>query len=136
RSWHARTGMNDDGLAYLAEQAYQLVVTADEGSLDQVLRELHAVDPEATVAQEFAPGVLLVNCSKDFGEIAAAWGAQPPIFVRHVNPVQTVVSVDTGAAWSETLEAAAMGEIFPFLEPTLPFSVQSRVFAHADLKPF
>jgi 23S rRNA (cytidine2498-2'-O)-methyltransferase len=128
--------MTAEGLAYLAEEAHQLIVTTDEGSLDLALRELYAVDKAASVAQEFAPGVLLVNATMNFAEIAAAWATQPPIFVRHVHPVQSVVYPDAASDWQSALAMAATGEILPFLEPTLPSSVQSRVFPHANLKPF
>ncbi len=128
--------MSDDGLDWLAEQAFQIVVTTDEGSLDLALKELQAVDPGAMLAQEFAPGVRLVNCSVNFATVAAAWATHPPIFVRHVNPVQSVVYVERGHEWQRALEAAAVAEILPFLEPALPFSVQCRTFPHVEIKPY
>jgi 23S rRNA (cytidine2498-2'-O)-methyltransferase len=128
--------MSDDGLALLAAQAFQYVITADEGSLDLAIKEVNAVDRKATVTQEFAPGVLLVNGEKSFADLAAAWEENPPIFVRHINPVQSVLYLDEGADWRPLLEVAVTGEILPYLEPSLPFSVQSRVFPHANFKPF
>jgi 23S rRNA (cytidine2498-2'-O)-methyltransferase len=128
--------MSDDSLALLEAQAFQLILTADEGSLDLALKELQRVDPGATVAHEFAPGVLLLNGTKSFADIAAAWEEQPPIFARHIVPVQSVLYVDEGADWREVLEVAMVAEILPYLEPDLPFSVQSRIFPHAPMKPF
>ena len=128
--------MSIEAKTLLATQAHQIVITADEGSLDLALKEVYAVDPAVTVTQEFAPGVLLLNCNVSFGEIAAAWAEDPPIFVRHVNPVHSFLALDDGADWRGALEGVVAGEILPYLEPTLPFSVQCRVFPHAPFKPF
>lgn len=128
--------MSDDALEMVEAQAYQYIVTCDEHSVDLALKEVQAVDRKATVAQEFAPGVLLINGALSFAELAAAWAERPPIFVRHVNPVQSVLYCDEGAAWQPLLEVAATGEILPYLELTLPFSVQSRIFPHLTFKPF
>ena len=128
--------MSADPLALLEAQAHQLILTADEGSLDLAIKELYAVDPDASVEMEFAPGVLLVNCSINFAQVAMAWAEQPPIFVRHVSPVQSVLYLDEDADWHALLEIAVTGEILPYLETTLPFSVQCRVFPHAPFKPF
>jgi 23S rRNA (cytidine2498-2'-O)-methyltransferase len=128
--------MSDDALALLESQAYQYIVTAGEGSLDLALKEIVRVDGKVKVAQEFGPGVLLVNGEKSFAEVAVAWQEHPPIFVRHIHPVQSVLYADEGADWRSLLEAAAIGEILPYLETALPFSVQSRIFPHAALKPF
>ena len=128
--------MSIEAMTLLAAHAHQIVITANEGSLDLALKEVYAVDPEATVTQEFAPGVLLLSCTMNFGEIAAAWIKEPPIFVRHVNPVHKVLELDDVAEWRSALETAVVGEILPSLEATLPFSVQTRVFSQAPFKPF
>jgi 23S rRNA (cytidine2498-2'-O)-methyltransferase len=128
--------MSDAALGTLETQAYQYIISADEGSLDLALKELYAVDGKATVGLEFGPGVLLINGSLSFAEVAAAWAEKPPIFVRHVSPVQSVLTLDTGANWGALLALVAAEEILPHLNPALPFSVQSRVFPHVDFKPF
>jgi 23S rRNA (cytidine2498-2'-O)-methyltransferase len=128
--------ISDDALALLEAQAFQTIVTADEGSLDLALKEIYAVDGKARVAQEFGPGVVLVNGDKSFAEVAAAWEERPPIFVRHIHPVQSVLYAGEGGEWRSLLEVAATGEVLPYLEATVPFSVQSRIFPHAAIKPF
>jgi 23S rRNA (cytidine2498-2'-O)-methyltransferase len=128
--------MSTDPLALLEAQAFQWIVTADEGSLDLALKELYAVDAKVTVEKEFAPGVLLVNGTVSFADVTAAWEEHPPIFVRHICPVQSVLTVDVGADWRALLEVLVTGEILPYLEDALPFSVQCRTFSHANLKPF
>jgi 23S rRNA (cytidine2498-2'-O)-methyltransferase len=128
--------MSDDAFEMLEAQAFQWILTTDENSLDLAIKEVHALDAGATVALEFAPGVLLINGSKSFAEVAAAWTEKPPIFVRHVNPVQSVLYVDTDADWKALLEVAVTGEILPYFDAAMPFSVQSRIFPHVKLKPF
>jgi 23S rRNA (cytidine2498-2'-O)-methyltransferase len=128
--------MSDVALQTLEAQAYQSIMSADEGSLDLALKELYAVDGQATVAQEFGPGVLLINGSRSFAEITATWAERPPIFVRHIAPVQSVLTVDEGADWHSLLALVVADEIVPFLDPALSFSVQSRIFVHVDFKPF
>ncbi len=128
--------MSDDVLIALESAAYQYIVTADEGSVDAALKEVNAVDRKAMMSQTFGPGVFLVNGELNFADMTAAFVKNPPIYVRHINPVQSVLHLDEGSDWHSLLEVAAAGEILPFLDPTLHFSVQSRIFAHADYKPF
>jgi 23S rRNA (cytidine2498-2'-O)-methyltransferase len=128
--------MSDSALAILEGQAYQTIMSGDDGSLDLALKELYAVDRKATIAHEFAPGVLLINGSLSFAEITSAWAENLPIFVRHINPVQNVLYLDEGADWRPLLEMAVTAETLPHLDAELPFSVQSRVFPHADFKPY
>jgi 23S rRNA (cytidine2498-2'-O)-methyltransferase len=128
--------MSADGLALLEAQAYQCILTCDEGSAELALKEFHSVDNKATVAQEFAPGVLLMNGNVDFLTVTTRWAEKPPIFVRHMQPVQSVVTASDVGAWQTLLVAAAGGEILPYFDSALPFSVQTRLFIHIDIKPF
>src|SRR4051812_45717673 len=102
--------MRIDGLALLEAQAYQTILTCDEGSVELALKELHTVDDKATVAQEFTPGVMLINGGVNFWEVATRWSEKPPIFVRHIQPVQSVIELSEGADWQPLLAAAAGGE--------------------------
>lgn len=123
-------------MALLEAQAYQTILTCDEGSVELALKELHAIDSKATVAQEFAPGVLLINGGLNFWEVATAWLEKPPIFVRHIQPVQSVIEMSEGADWQPLLAAGAGGEILPYFDEAFPFSVQARIFPSVDIKPF
>jgi 23S rRNA (cytidine2498-2'-O)-methyltransferase len=123
-------------LVTLESQAFQYIITADEGSIDAAINEVVTIDRKAMVTYMFAPGVLLVNGSMSFADLVAAWAKKPPIYLRHVNPVQSVLYLDEGAEWRPLLEVAAVGEILAYFEPALPFSVQSRIYPHAEMKPF
>jgi 23S rRNA (cytidine2498-2'-O)-methyltransferase len=79
-----------------------------------------------------APGVLLLELPGTFTELVAAFREQPPLFIRHVQPVQIEVPLAGEAADLEGLAAAAR-ELAPRLQPEQSFSVQSRLFTDARL---
>jgi len=123
-------------LADLEAQALQWIVTADADFVDLALAEVRAADPAARVSRALAPGVLLVEGGLSFADLAAIWGARPPIFVRHVCPVQSTLRVLPTEDWAERAGLAATAEALPYLDPDLAFSVQSRVLGGLVVKPF
>jgi 23S rRNA (cytidine2498-2'-O)-methyltransferase len=65
----------------------------------------------------------------------ASWRRTPPIFVRHIAPVQTVAPLG-GHAGDPTFLARMLPGSLPTLAPTSSFSVQTRVLAEVAFKPF
>ena len=120
---------SDDG------RSPQLILSCDPGSADLALDELRAAAADA-VALQFAPGVFLVRTLQSFWEIAERWRGEPPIFVRHICPVHTVVPLAGAAADLDALATAATGELAPLIEPGAPFSVQTRILADLPHKPY
>lgn len=113
-----------------------LILTAEADFLELALAELHLVAPEAQTTP-LAEGVLLVNSDRDFFTIAEAWRQAPPIFVRHICPVQAVVPLRNKLnADLAILQQQVTDAILPLVDPELPFSVQSRVLADLPYKPF
>jgi 23S rRNA (cytidine2498-2'-O)-methyltransferase len=112
------------------------IATADPDFVDLARDEIRAADAGARVAEELAPGVLRIEGKISFGVLAEAWSTRPPIFVRHVSPIHTVVSLPGNGHDLGVLEEAVAAEIMPYLEPELRFSVQTRVFGDLPLKPF
>lgn len=118
-----------------------LVLTCDEGSVDLAEQELQRAAAHAKVAAHLAPGVLLVDARQPFEALAAAWAAAPPIFVRHICPVQTIVSLwDSPGDPEELAEALAGPASATLAEGLLPdksFSVQTRLLAEElPYKPY
>jgi 23S rRNA (cytidine2498-2'-O)-methyltransferase len=126
------------------------VLTCDDGALDLAGAELEQQAPGAAVVAHLAPGVLLVDAARPFAELAAAWQSAPPIFVRHINPVQMAVRLTAGADDLPNLvrcvaehpaggvarpSAAAVGRLAP-LDPRVSFSVQTRLLCPLPYKPF
>lgn len=111
----------------------QIIVTCNPESDDLTMREVRMVAPDARLAAELAPGVLLIASACEFEQVAAAWRANPPIFTRHVNPVQHTVSPLRLDSIVDEFRLRLMGR----LNPAKTFSVQARIFSETeDFKPF
>ncbi|MCE7982583.1 MAG: 50S rRNA methyltransferase [Caldilinea sp. CFX5] len=113
-----------------------LILTAEADFLDLALAELHKALPAAQTTP-LADGVLLVSSNESFFDLAEAWRLASPIFVRHICPVQEIVSLrnklNTDLA---ILRQHVTDAILPLVDPDLPFSVQTRVLADLPYKPF
>jgi 23S rRNA (cytidine2498-2'-O)-methyltransferase len=126
----------DPALLEIESSTREWVLTVDPDFLDLALEEVRGADGRAEPHQELAPGVLLVGSARSFGEIAAAWASTPPIFVRHICPVQAAVTLAGGAADPALIAQSVAAELAPYLAPELPFSVQTRVLGELPYKPF
>ncbi len=118
------------------ELAPTLILTAEADFLDLALAELHKALPDAQTTP-LADGVLLVRSNESFFDLAERWRLAPPIFVRHICPVQEIVplrnklNTDLAILRQHITEA-----VLPLVDPDLPFSVQTRVLADLPYKPF
>ncbi len=91
------------------------------------------------------PGIFLVALPVSFTVLAARLYEQPPLFIRHVQPVQQELSVDQSLADLDRLAAAAAA-LAPDLDSGQSFSVQTRLLhapeaastnpEHRPLSPF
>ena len=114
-----------------------LIITTDPSCADLALEELRRVCPGAAAVARPEPGVLVCAADSGFGDIAAKWQAGPPVFTRHICPVDTTVAV-SGAADVDlaALEKACREMCAGRLAGNLSFSVQTRTFGAVALKPF
>ena len=108
-----------------------LIATADPNFAVAALAELKKAN--ADVVAELDAGIWSVQTSGDFFALAEQWRQNPPIFVRHICPVQTVLSLADGV--DEVVETAVT-TFTHLLEPDWPFSVQTRVLGDLAIKPF
>ncbi len=108
------------------------ILTCDDGSVEQATAELHAATPDARILEALADGVLLVDAGLPFAALAAQWRRTPPIFVRHIAPVQVFVPLGGHAGDPDFLARTLPGKL-PALETTQSFSVQARVLAEMQL---
>lgn len=113
-----------------------LILTADSDFLDLARDELRRADSEAQVLTELGPEVLLVEDNGRFFPLAQHWQTQPPIFVRHICPVQETVALTGTGADLARLEQTVTRQFLDLVEPDWPFSVQTRLLADAPYKPF
>ncbi len=115
----------------------QAILTCDPDSVDLARHELKESAPNAHIDDILTPGVLLVELGDSYWEFAEKWHQQPPVFVRHLCPVQTPVSLHaTEQDLDDILQAVAV-EFNELIDPELPFSVQTRILSKGyHLKPF
>ncbi len=111
------------------------LLTCDEGSSDLALEEVSSAAPASTILDELAPGIYLVDAGEPFAALAVRWQTAPPIFVRHIAPVQLVVPLG-GHAGDVGHLTAILAASLPPLDPAEPFSVQTRILADLPYKPF
>lgn len=125
-----------DALAAAEASTRELILTADPDFLALALDELAAADSRVDILQEIAPGIVLAAGSRSFAELVAAWQDAPPIFVRHICPVQASVPLTGSPDDLAVMGQVASGELAVMLEPALAFSVQTRVLGNLPYKPF
>ncbi|MGY2977923.1 SAM-dependent methyltransferase [Thermostichus sp. OS-CIW-31] len=107
--------------------------SADPDFLDLAIREIEAADPEAAVQRlKEAPGLVWVCSQRSFADLAEAWQADPPIFLRHICPIHQERRLAEGSL----VELRLDGEMLAAIDPALSFSVQTRLFGEPALKPF
>jgi 23S rRNA (cytidine2498-2'-O)-methyltransferase len=110
------------------------IVTADRDFLELAQAEVAEVMPGARLLARldeagWDSGVLLYAFPGSFWEVAAVWHENPPIFVRHVNPVQATRPLPEGPNAVHALRATALDEFSEMMDPALPFSIQTRILA-------
>ncbi|MDX1689298.1 MAG: SAM-dependent methyltransferase, partial [Candidatus Promineifilaceae bacterium] len=116
--------------------APSLILTADPDFLDLALRELEKIAPGAERLDTFGGEAILLALPGSFWELAEAWRQEPPIFVRHVNPVQATRPLPAGLNAVHALRALAAETFGEMMDPTLPFSVQTRLFCDVTYKAY
>jgi 23S rRNA (cytidine2498-2'-O)-methyltransferase len=115
----------------------QLILTCDPDFNDLALDEFRRDSVYGAPVAELASGVWLVECDDGFWGLAESWQTKPPIFVRHLCPVDAVLPLTSTSDDIASLAGLAEAEFVTALDPDLPYSVQTRVL-DSDLpyKPF
>ncbi|MEZ4832276.1 MAG: SAM-dependent methyltransferase [Caldilineaceae bacterium] len=114
----------------------QLILTADPDFLDLALAEAQRAATEVTQVAQLAPGIVLLDCVEGFWGMAESWRQEPPIFVRHIHPVDVTASLRGAADDVFAIVDAAEAELASLMDPDMPFSVQTRILADLPYKPF
>lgn len=112
-----------------------LILTADPQFKDLALQELQKAAPEATVVDHLAPGVMTIT-AVNFFDLAERWQQSPPIFVRHICPIQEILSISGTQKDVVQLERLTKRIFADLVEPEFPFSVQTRLLDKVAYKPF
>ena len=113
-----------------------LILTADPDFLDLAYKELQTAAPAAQKLNTFGGEALLLALPGSFWTLADTWHNDPPIFVRHINPVQAKRPLPAGPNAVHALRALAAETFTELMDPTLPFSVQTRLFTDVSYKVY
>ena len=113
-----------------------LILTADPDFADLALAELAEADKPAQVLPELAAGIWALYLPSGFWPLAERWQAQPPIFVRHICPVDTAIDLPGSHKDVTLLERTIKAEFASLIDPALSFSVQARLLADKPYNKF
>ena len=106
-----------------------LILTADPDFAELALADLYAAEPKAEVVSQLAPGMWAVQAPAGFWPLAQRWQQHPPIFVRHICPVDVCLDLPGGHKDVTLLERTVKAEFANLIEPELTFSVQARLLS-------
>lgn len=112
------------------------IVTFDPGFAELASSEFREVAKASAASRELAPGVRLFEGGGTFTEVAEAWREEPPVFVRHICPADTAFVANEGTESLDQLERVVRQRYAPELIAGESFSVQTRILAEMDLKPY
>ncbi|HRE46298.1 MAG TPA: SAM-dependent methyltransferase [Aggregatilineales bacterium] len=111
--------------------ANRILLTAQPESLRYALHELRRIAPNAhpeTGRADLAPGVIVVDMGAvSFATLTKTWSVTPPIFPRHIVPVDLQFSVNGRMADIATIRGG-ITSLIPHIMVETPVSVQTRVF--------
>jgi 23S rRNA (cytidine2498-2'-O)-methyltransferase len=113
---------------------HTFIATYDANFSDEALSEIADVAGEIEGRHMLAPGVLLVDSRLSFTEIADRWRTRPPVFMRHICPVQATVSLAGSQTDLDSMERALSD--LAALPEGVRFSVQTRILGDVGFKPY
>ena len=113
-----------------------IIVTTNPDFLDLALQEVEKSAPRSTLAATLAPGVVAMVNEGGFFSVADEWMNAPPIFVRHIAPVMDWLDLDSSDNDILQLSALVQSGYRALFEPSVSFSVQTRIFAQTEYKPY
>jgi len=115
----------------------QLILTCDPDFNDLALDEFRRDSIYGAPVAELAPGVWLAECDDGFWGLAESWQAKPPIFVRHLCPVDSIFPLTGAGEDVPALAELTQADFAGALDANLPYSVQTRVLdGELPYKPF
>lgn len=108
-----------------------LILTADADFGQLAMEELEKAIPGREIHPPLTPGIWPVALPNDFWELAERWRKHPPIFARHICPVHYTITQPTLPA----LRQATLS-FLDLIDPSLTFSIQTRLLTETPYKPF
>ena len=112
-----------------------MIFTAAPESGRIALDEIGRVDRDARLLDWLEPGLGLVELGVDWAVLAALLRDRPPVFFRHLCPVQATVLLDRTPGDLDRL-ARAVDSLSSHLDPGRAFSVQARLLGEMKAWPY
>lgn len=112
-----------------------LIFTANPGFSDLAVQEVRRALPDARL-QRLVPGVYVVGSATSFFSLAEQWRQAPPIFIRHICPVQVTAALRRKPGDVHLIKDVIQAELAEFIEPALSFSVQTRLLSKTTYRPY
>ena len=106
--------------------ARQIILTSNQESDAVALNELRAVDAGLRLLEWLEPGVAWVELSRDWSALVEGLRRRPPIFCRHICPVQADLPLEQAPADLDALAQVCEG-LLAGLDVGRSFSVQTRL---------
>lgn len=103
-----------------------MLFTSSQASNQSALQEIRALDPGARLRRWLEPGVGWIELGLSWDAFAARLRERPPVFCRHVCPVQVRIPLKQETGDIDTLVEAAR-QLSPNLDAAQTFSVQTRL---------
>jgi len=113
-----------------------MILTAQPDFTDLACAELYATASHAKLKHMLDPGILLFEPVDIFYAAAKTWQTAPPTFVRHICPVEFTLPLEGTESDIPQLSKKIQEKVVPRMDPTDPFSVQSRLLTTLGYKPF
>ena len=113
--------MNNDN-----DEPIQFIFTADPDAARYAWQEVRRADRPAELLDWLAPGVGRVQLSAGWSDLLEAFDRRPPVFIRHICPVQTSAQLNGQRDDLEQLAEVAT-PLLNQVETDLSFSVQTRL---------
>ena len=114
----------------------RFIATFDPGFADLATSEIRQATGSPQLELELGPGVELFEAQRSFSDFARDWRVRPPIFVRHICPVDVTLPLRAQPQDLDHLQDVVVTSIAAQMDKALSFSVQSRLFADFGYKPF
>ena len=108
------------------QRSEHVILTSSPASGSVALNEVRSIDPSSRLRKWLAPGVGWVELGMNWDLLATHLREQPPVFCRHICPVQVRIPLKQDVTDLDDL-AEVSSQFIPCLSLTQTFSVQTRL---------
>lgn len=119
----------------MSKPKYQIIISFQPDAQRDAFAELQILDGQAKKLRQLGEDAVLAESALTFDKLAALLHRHPPIFIRHVQPVQQSLPL-SGTRQDLQEMNSLFFDMLPLLQKGQSFSVQTRIFEQTAYKPF